>query len=212
MAHRNPTTSWYIDLPGYDGSLTSFEYLQPLLKGHRILDAGCGRGSYLAHFSSESIGIEVSAPNLHFCRENGLRVLAADLNEPLPLADQSFPVLFCSHVLEHVDAPIRLLRECNRVLETNGILILGLPIESSLTNRLRGDHYFRGHPGHLSAFTIDNIDALLEKTGFLRCNLYFELRGSRRRSLRALQGLMQAWPTSLLFRLMMAYWVVARKR
>jgi SAM-dependent methyltransferase len=212
MTSRNLTTSWYIDLPGYSGTLTSFEYLQPLLTGHRILDTGCGRGSYLAHFSSESVGIEVSAPNLKFCRENGLRVLAADLNEPLPFADHSFPVLFCSHVLEHVDAPIRLLRECNRVLERNGTLILGLPIEPSLINRFRGDHYFRGHPGHLSSFSIDNIDALLDKTGFARYQLYFELRGSRRRPLRVLQGAMQAWPVSLLFRLMMAYWVVARKQ
>jgi len=212
MASRSPTTRSYINLPGYEETLTSFEYLLPLLKGHRVLDLGCGKGSYLAQFDEGSIGIEVSEPNLQICCQHKLNVLAADLNDSLPSADRSFPVIFCSHVLEHVDAPIHLLRECNRVLQSDGLLVLGLPIENSIINVLRGDHYFRGHPGHLYSFSLDNVDALLEKTGFVRHLLFFELRGARRWYLRRLQRFMQTLPPRVLFPLMMAYWVVARKQ
>jgi SAM-dependent methyltransferase len=212
MTSRNPTTSWYVNLPGYEDILTSLEDLLPLFKECRVLDLGCGKGGYLAKFDEGSIGIEVSIPNLQYCRQRGLRVLAADLNDPLPIADGSFPVVFCSHVLEHVDAPIRLLRECYRILKNDGLLILGLPIENSLPNRLRGDHYFRGHPGHLYSFSLGNIDALLEKTRFVRLRLHFELRGARRWYLRQLQRIAQTLPPPLLFPLMMAYWVIARKR
>lgn len=212
MTSRNPTTNWYVNLRGYEDTLTSFEYLLPLFKGRRVLDLGCGKGGYLAQFDEGSIGIEVSIPNLQCCCQRGLRVLAADLNDPLPIGDGSFSIVLCSHVLEHVDAPIRLLRECYRVLQSDGSLILGLPIENSLPNRLRGDHYFRGHPGHLYSFSLDNIDALLEKTGFVRLRLHFELRGARRWYLWQLQRIAQTLPPSLLFPLMMAYWVIARKR
>jgi len=212
MAVRNPTTRRYVNLTGYEDSLTSFEYLLALCRGRRVLDLGCGKGGYLTRFDEGSIGIEVSIPNLQFCRQRGLRVLAADLNDPLPVGDGSFPIVFCSHVMEHVDAPIQFLRECHRVLQSDGLLILGLPIEDSLPNRLRGDNYFWAHSGHLYSFSLDNVDALFAKTGFVRLRLHFELRGARRWYLRQLQRIVQTLSPSLVFPLMMAYWVVARKQ
>jgi len=211
MTCRNPTTSQYVNLLGCEDTLTSFEYLLPLIKGRPVLDLGCGTGAYLDQFDEGSISIEVSLPNLQYCRQLGLRVLAADLNDYLPINDGSFPIIFCSHVLEHVDAPIWLLRECHRVLQSDGLLVLGLPIENSFPNMLRGDHYFLVHPGHLYSLSLDNIDALLAKTGFRRLRLYFELRGSRRWYLRYLQRIAQSLPSHLLFPMMMAYWVIARK-
>jgi hypothetical protein len=64
----------------------------------------------------------------------------------------------------------------------------------------------------LYSFTLDNIQALLEKTGFSRIDFHFELRGARRWHLRQIQKIVQVLPTSLIFPLMMAYWVIARRR
>jgi SAM-dependent methyltransferase len=211
ISSASPTTDWYVDLPGYAVSLTSFQFVLPLFHGRRTLDLGCGKGAYLSQFQQNSVGLEVSRPNLAACRQQGMSVLAADLNAPLPFADGSFPAVFCSHVMEHVDAPINLLRECHRVLPAGGLLVLGLPIEHNLPNNLRGEHYFRSHPGHLYSFSLDNVETLLAKTGFEKPSWHFELRGSHRSYLGQIQKLVQRLPARMVFKFMMAYWVVSRK-
>lgn len=211
MNYRNLTSSWYFDLAGYEDTLESFENVLQHIGSLPVLDLGCGMGSYLSRFAKGSIGVEISRPNLLHCRDHGLNVVSADLNDTLPFANHSFPCVFCSHVLEHVDAPILLLRECNRILQDNGLLILGLPIEHSRINEIRGDHYFQSHPGHLYSFSLDNIEALFSKTGFRQLRLYYEIRGAQRSYMQPFQKLMNAFPFRWLFSLNMAYWIVAQK-
>jgi hypothetical protein len=85
---------------------------------------------------------------------------------------------------------------------------LGLPIETSLVNRLRGQRYFYHHPGHLYSFSLENIDVLLQKTGFAITRYYFEPRIVRGQPW---LSLMQRLPASLMYPLALAYWVVADK-
>jgi|SRR5277367_1883081 len=202
------TTRHYLELAATEEQLLSFRYLRPWCRDFPVLDLGCAKGAYLRQFSKQSIGVDVSNPNLEHCRKLDLQVLPADLNSPLLFSSGSFPVIFCSHVLEHVDAPIALLRECRRILSERGLLLLGLPIETSLVNRMRGQRYFYHHPGHLYSFSLENIDVLLKKTGFEILRLYFEPR-----IIHAQPWLswMQRLPSRLMYSLALAYWVVARK-
>ena len=202
------TTRRYVDLAATEEQLRSFRYLQPWYRDFPVLDLGCAKGAYLRQFSQASVGVDVSKPNLERCQELGLQVRPADLNCPLPFSAGSFPVIFCSHVLEHVDAPIALLRECRRILADRGLLLLGLPIETSLVNRLRGQRYFYHHPGHLYSFSLENIDVLLKKTGFEIERFYFEPRIVRMESW---LSWMQQLPARSMYPLALAYWVVARK-
>jgi ubiquinone/menaquinone biosynthesis C-methylase UbiE len=48
-------------------------------------------------------------------------------------ADQFFDVIFCSHVLEHVDDDMKAMREFYRVLKNSGWAILLVPITSEQT-------------------------------------------------------------------------------
>ncbi len=48
-------------------------------------------------------------------------------------ADQSFDVIYCSHVLEHVQNDRRALREFHRVLKSNGWAVLLVPITAEKT-------------------------------------------------------------------------------
>jgi len=165
-------------------------------------------GAYLREFSPLSIGVDVSRPNLDHCLRLGLNVVDADLNRELPFSSESFPAIFCSHALEHVDAPINLLRECHRISQPSGLLVLGLPIEGSLVNWLRGQKYFYHHPGHLYSFSLENIDILLQKTGYELIRFYFEPRIVR---FRPWLALMQCLPSQGMYNLALAYWVIARK-
>jgi SAM-dependent methyltransferase len=202
------TTQHYLDLAATEEHLRSFRYLQPWYRDFPVLDLGCAKGAYLRQFSQASVGVDVSKPNLERCQELGLQVRPADLNCPLPFSSGTFPVIFCSHVLEHVDAPIALLRECRRILEERGCLLLGLPIETSLVNRLRGQRYFYHHPGHLYSFSLENIDALLKKTGFEIVRFYFEPRIVQTQTW---LSWMQRLPARFMYPLALAYWVVAQK-
>ncbi|HEY2544759.1 MAG TPA: class I SAM-dependent methyltransferase [Candidatus Acidoferrum sp.] len=202
------TTKHYLELAATEDQLLSFRYLRPWYRDLPVLDLGCAKGAYLRQFSQGSIGVDVSNPNLERCEELGLQVVAADLNCPLLFSSGSFPVIFCSHVLEHVDAPIALLRECRRILPEQGLLLLGLPIETSLVNRIRGQRYFYHHPGHLYSFSLENIDVLLKKTGFEVLRLYFEPRIIRGQPW---LSWMQRLPLRWMYLLALAYWVVARK-
>lgn len=202
------TSRRYVELAATEQQLRSFRYVLPWCGHLRVLDLGCAKGSYLRQFAGDSLGVDVSRPNLEHCRRLGLRAVDMDLNRDLPIPAESFPVVFCSHVLEHVDAPIKLLRECHRVLMPGGRLILGLPIETSIVNWIRGQKYFYHHPGHLYSFSLENIDVLLQKTGFAIMRYYFEPRILR---VQQWLSLMQRLPAQLMYPLALAYWLVAER-
>jgi SAM-dependent methyltransferase len=64
-------------------------------------------------------------------------------------ADRSQDFVICSHVLEHLAAPLALLEEMHRVLKANGVLVLLLPDRRRTFDRYRPstslDHLVREH-------------------------------------------------------------------
>jgi len=66
-----------------------------------------------------------------------LNYTTADLNSPIadikmdlhhvPLDDNSYDVIFCNHVMEHVDDDIRCMSELRRVLKPGGFAIMQVP-------------------------------------------------------------------------------------
>jgi SAM-dependent methyltransferase len=75
-------------------------------------------------------------------RLDNLDYRSADLDSPLamdhvdlldmPYGDESFDVVICNHVLEHVADDRRALREIGRVLRANGYAIVMSPIDTAL--------------------------------------------------------------------------------
>lgn len=142
------------------------QYILPQIRERKALDIGCGDGRYLKYFSPESVGIELDDRRRNIAIGTGLFVLSQDINQGLKFDSDSFEAVFCSHVLEHVDSPVLLLKEIRRVLQSNGILVLGLPTKGSLLEKLwfRTD-YYRDHD-HLYCFDIEDISNLLAKTRY----------------------------------------------
>lgn len=108
----------------------------------------------------------------------GNNYLTADLDNPLAMvrmditnieyADNTFDVIYCSHVLEHVQDDKRAMREFFRVLKNDGWAILLVPITSEKTfedpsivdpvERLK--HF--GQENHVRRYGRDYIDRLSE--------------------------------------------------
>jgi SAM-dependent methyltransferase len=188
-----------------------FDLLSPLFKNKRVLDIGCSTGDYLLRFPDNAIGIDLSRPNLAACRRKELNVLRADLNSTLPFIESSFDVAFCTHVLEHVESPLNLLREVNRILCDKGKLVLSVPIETTLVRVILNDDYFKKHPSHLYSFTMPCLIRLLDSTGFIDVKVIWDFPLMRRFKLLWLLRLAQFLPNCISRNLAGNMWVVGGK-
>jgi len=64
---------------------------------------------------------------VRFCLKNN--ITWADATKRIPLASSSVEVLYCAHMLEHLDRAeaIRFLQEANRVLVSGGVIRISVP-------------------------------------------------------------------------------------
>lgn len=110
-------------------------YLETIMgsfKKKRILDLGSGMGGMLTalrQYGYEAMGIDINFDYHLITQLRGRRYkichqLIQAGGESLPFADQSFDMILCFDVLEHVRHPGRVLREIYRVLKNDGKALL----------------------------------------------------------------------------------------
>lgn len=197
-------------LTGKHGVISSFFFVAPYLRGKRVLDIGCSDGLYLQLMNATegSMGIEQVPELAEAARSKGFKIVCGDMLETLAaIPSRSFDVVFLSHVLEHVEAPIRALMEINRTLAENGVLVLGLPTENNIFRTVFNKDYFGGT--HLYAFTVKNSKKLLIHTGFGTKCVFYDLPRCTGSLGKLILKVYQRCP--LKEALSMAYWIVAYK-
>ena len=101
----------------------------------RVVDLGCGEGAVLGLLLSQlgdgvALGVDCDVEALQALRvvvglDSRVPLVAADLADPLPMADRSVDAVFCHDVLELLPDADALLREVWRVLRPGGRLVLG---------------------------------------------------------------------------------------
>lgn len=171
-SNESVTVEWYYDKVTDMEISSLFKFVKPYLKDKRVLDLGCGTGRYLEFFSKDSIGIDASYESIKIVKKKGLNIKFGDLNQKLNFHNDFFDIVFCSHILEHVESPIGLLKECNRILKKNGLIFIILPNETNLPNLIGLDNYFGNHPEHLYSFSIKNTKILLSNANFNIMNVF----------------------------------------
>ena len=142
--------------------------------GARWLDLGCGTGRFAiplaVKFGYRVTGADNSPDMLDRAREkdNGHRV-AWDLQnaQDLSFPDGAFDVVFMSHLLHHCEEPIRVIRECRRVLSPDGALIN----RYGAIEQVRGDVEHTFFPGvteidEARVYSVDRMEGLLKENGF----------------------------------------------
>jgi predicted SAM-dependent methyltransferase len=95
-----------------------------LTNKYNYLNLGCGY-RYSPHWT-----------NVNF-NKSGDGVIKADLTNGIPFIDKSFDMVYHSHLLEHLPKNIVpfFLKECYRVLRTNGILRIAVPDLESIVRQ-----------------------------------------------------------------------------
>ena len=150
------------------------------LPGGRLLDVGCGLGYLLSGLGDqwECDGVEVSSFACEHAREWGT-VFEGTLADA-QYASGQFDVVVFHHVIEHLDDPLKTLREIRRIMKPGGWLLLGTPDFDCGCARLFGPRYRLLHDDtHVSLFTNDSMHRLLRDEGFRIENVdypYFHTR------------------------------------
>ena len=97
----------------------------------RWLDLGCHDGKFLSflarqvHYMGKISGVDLSSKLLKRAKMRGIEVYESDLNQRLPFAAGSFDLVTASHVIEHIEKLDIFITEIRRILNKEGILVVG---------------------------------------------------------------------------------------
>lgn len=136
---------------GYHAMLDDIQLqiLRPLATDRDVLEVGCGTGLLMQGLSGTArrlAGVDLSPGMLRPARERGFDVIEGSA-EALPVADDSFDLVFSFKVLAHVPDIKRALAEMLRVLRPGGYMV------ADFYNRLSLRHAVKRltAPGRISA-------------------------------------------------------------
>lgn len=170
--------------------ITILENAVGQLGSHSLLDIGCSTGfmtHYYARHFGRVVGTDIDLPALHHASELGEQPnLSWSLmdSQQLAFSDQSFDVVTCTHIYEHVPDADCLMSEIYRVLKPSGVCLFSagnrlslmephyrLPLLSVIPKPMahvylklfrRGDFYYENHLSYwglkrlVSAFLVDD--------------------------------------------------------
>jgi 2-polyprenyl-3-methyl-5-hydroxy-6-metoxy-1,4-benzoquinol methylase len=151
----------------------SFEYVNMLLLPDRtpgrLLDIGCGSGTYIRQMAERGWNCEGLEPNHFAAKEaikSGINVIESDLSSA-QLPRGSFDAITLIHTLEHIPSPEDVISTCSSLLVPEGVLLIAVPNFDSA-----GRRFFEGRwdpleaPRHLYHFAEKSLRHILERNGF----------------------------------------------
>ena len=151
------------------GAVGKADHVEALLRDRpgRLVEIGCGDGSLLAELARRDAaaslaGFDVSEEAVRAAQARGLEHVEAFDGRRLPTGDDSFEVALLSHVLEHVDDPVTLLREAARVAST---VVVEVPLEASLSGRRGAKRRHSDAIGHVQVLDRAAARGLLAAAG-----------------------------------------------
>jgi ubiquinone/menaquinone biosynthesis C-methylase UbiE len=111
----------YIDMPAVKKIITN-------IKGRKVLDVGCGPGTYTSYFASKGAkvcAIDISEEMIKLTREKvpSAGVMVADMNK-IPYPSGTFDLVFYGLSIHYLKDILPTLKEAYRVLKSKGKLVI----------------------------------------------------------------------------------------
>lgn len=141
----------------------------------RVLDIGCGDGRFLDFLPfKHKFGVDVSRIGVEIAKKRGIDAQVVDIeHEKLPHKSNSFDLVFCMEVLEHLFDISLLLSEIKRVLRQGGHVHVTVPNEVYRFDRrigiLFGKYFLKIRPheaAHIRFFSKSTLKNTFLKEGF----------------------------------------------
>ncbi len=159
MAERTEPTN-PASHPFYCQYRAVYEYALGFVRDKRVLDAGCGEGygaNLLAKVARQVIAIDYDKKAIRRAarryQKSNLIFHARDLNQLRAYEADSFDVVCCFQVIEHLKDPVGFLRDAADLLKADGVFLISTP------NRLQT---FVDWPYHEREYAADEFRELLE--------------------------------------------------
>jgi 2-polyprenyl-3-methyl-5-hydroxy-6-metoxy-1,4-benzoquinol methylase len=171
---------YFVHYPIKQSKYSSHYYVRQMVGSNKtVLDLGCGEGGLAAELKKSDnaiTGIDVLAetPNPQVFEQ----YFSADLNQGIApviqeLAAKRFERVLLLDILEHLNEPEKLLRQCHEVLGPDGQLIISVPNVANITVRLmllfgQFNYTARGilDRTHVRFFTRKTARRFVEENGF----------------------------------------------
>lgn len=132
---------WVVELPCYypehrlEWNLV-LEELATIGRKVAILEVGCGSGVFLNKIADlpnvTAAGIDLTESAIQQCKKQSLNAIVSDLRNyiesPPANLPKKFDFIVGSHVLEHVNNPVEMLRDCFNLLHPEGSVLMSLPL------------------------------------------------------------------------------------
>ncbi len=147
LAHAGNTPDFWEDnweASGFEESVrfAAIDPLRPLFEKYLrpdslMLEGGCGMGNYVTYYTARGydvIGVDFAQKALKTLRKRQpqLKLCGGDVSR-LPFADNTFDLYYSGGVVEHFEGGAeKSLREAQRVLKENGVLLISVPYYSPL--------------------------------------------------------------------------------
>lgn len=145
----------------------AFEFVSRFaLMGKRVIEIGCGDGSYLKYLREAGAipcGIEPSRSFRQMAQARGYRILEGYVDRQNPIRGGSYDAFVTRQVLEHVPDPNDFLQGIRHALRAGGVGLVEVP---SLEQTLEDRRFYDLFPDHLSYFTSLTLRHALERNGF----------------------------------------------
>lgn len=141
-------------------------------KGGRILDIGCGSGTFAAQSPDyEWHGVDW---DIGPAKNNPINAVVHNVEQfPYPYQDSSFDAITCSEVEEHCLDPIAINREVRRLLKRDGNFFLSTPQHTWIVNFLQGfqnliyDHRMSHTYEHIRTYDLESHRRNLAEAGLI---------------------------------------------
>lgn len=123
-----------MNLQNYD--LRRYQKVISLLKEKKngmLLDVGCGKGileyCLKSKYNFDIYGFDIDSESINFAKDtfNNQNYIVGDANKTFLYHDNTFDVVICIGLLEHIENPHNVIKEMLRVMKRNGIGIINTP-------------------------------------------------------------------------------------
>lgn len=144
--------------------------LKEITRRRNLLEVGCAAGFFLDE--ARKAGFQVSGVEIsNFMAQYARKKLRLEVkNSPLSadaFTKKKFDVIALWDTIEHLNDPVKVLKEAYKLLRSNGILVLSTGNAGSFFAKISGRHWhLYTPPQHLSFFDKSTIATLLFKSNF----------------------------------------------